>query len=234
MTESPSSPAPTDPTMPVPPPPSDPLAFPTLGETSGTEGTDTAPTEVVPVTPAVDLPAPVAPAEAAATPASPASPPADQTTAYPTTPPPYPSTPPSLQGGPTAYSTGAPVTPPYQPHPPTMSPDQERSVAMIAHGGTLAATILSGGALGFVCALVMYLVFKDRGPFARNHTANALNVQIVWSLVMLVSLPLMLLLVGFITYPAAVIAVIVLHVIGLLRASNGEFWNPPMTPALVR
>jgi hypothetical protein len=49
-----------------------------------------------------------------------------------------------------------------------MKPSDERTAGMAAHGGTLAATILSSGSLGFVCALVLYLVFRDRGPFVRQ------------------------------------------------------------------
>ena len=45
--------------------------------------------------------------------------------------------------------------------------------------------MLSGGFLGFVAALVMYLVFRDRGPFVRHHSANALNIQIIAGIVML-------------------------------------------------
>ena len=45
-----------------------------------------------------------------------------------------------------------------------MSPTEERTTGMAAHGVALAATVLSGGFLGFVAALVMYLVFRDRGP----------------------------------------------------------------------
>ncbi len=41
-----------------------------------------------------------------------------------------------------------------------MSPTEERTTGMAAHGVALAATVLSGGFLGFVAALVMYLVFR--------------------------------------------------------------------------
>ena len=51
----------------------------------------------------------------------------------------------------------------------------------------LGATVLSGGFLGFVAALVMYLIYRDRGPFVRAHSANALNIQIIAGIVMLIS-----------------------------------------------
>jgi len=94
--------------------------------------------------------------------------------------------------------------------------------------------VLSAGLLGFVGSLVIYLIYKDRGPFVRQHAANSLNVQILTGVVLLVSLPLMLILVGFVTYAVALVVAFVLHVVGALKASNGEWWNPPLTPRFVR
>ena len=64
-----------------------------------------------------------------------------------------------------------------------MSPSEERTTGMLAHGVALGATVLSGGFLGFVAALVMYLIYRDRGPFVRRHSANALNIQIIAGIV---------------------------------------------------
>jgi uncharacterized Tic20 family protein len=127
-----------------------------------------------------------------------------------------------------------PTAPGYALAPAPMKPSDERTAGMAAHGVTLAATILSSGFLGFVCALVMYLVFRDRGPFVRSHAANALNVQIMAGIVMLISLPLMLVLVGFLTFGAAVIWAIVMHIIGAVKANNGEWWSPALTPQFVK
>ena len=115
-----------------------------------------------------------------------------------------------------------------------MSPTEERTTGMAAHGVALAATVLSGGFLGFVAALVMYLVFRDRGPFVRHHSANALNVQIIAGIVMLISLPLMLVLIGFVTFAAAWIFAVIVHIIGMVKANNGEWYNPPLTPQFVK
>ena len=105
---------------------------------------------------------------------------------------------------------------------------------MAAHGVALGATVLSGGFLGFVAALVMYLVFRDRGPFVRHHSANALNVQIIAGIVMLISLPLMLVLIGFVTFAAAWVFAVIVHIIGMVKANNGEWYNPPLTPQFVK
>ncbi|WP_257957138.1 DUF4870 domain-containing protein [Nocardioides sp. B-3] len=80
----------------------------------------------------------------------------------------------------------------------------------------------------------MYLIYRDRGPFVRAHAANSLNVQIITGIILLISFPLMLLLIGFVTYPLALVFAFVLHVIGAMKANNGEWWNPPMTPRFVK
>ena len=115
-----------------------------------------------------------------------------------------------------------------------MKPSDERTTGMAAHLVALGATVLSSGFLGFVCALVMYLVFRDRGPFVRAHAANALNIQILAGIVMLVSLPLMLLLVGFLTFGAAVLWAVIMHIIGAVKANSGEWWDPPLSPRFVK
>ncbi len=115
-----------------------------------------------------------------------------------------------------------------------LSPTQERTMGAVAHGAPLVAMVLSAGLLGFVGSLVIYLMYKDRGPFVRAHAANSLNVQIMTGIVLLISLPLMLVLIGFVTYPLALVFAFVLHVLGAVKAHNGEWWNPPMTPKFVK
>lgn len=194
--------------------------------------------------PTVADPTLVVPAEASATPAVPPPPPPPAASAetdvlpesVPSTPvPPAAAYPPPPAGAypPPAQGYAAPPVA-YAPQAAPMTPEQERNVGMLSHGIAAATTFFSAGTLGFVAALVMYIIFKDRGPFARAHTANSLNVQIMAGLVMLISIPLMFVLVGFVSYFIAWAAACVIHVVGAIKASNGEFWQPPMTPAFVR
>jgi uncharacterized Tic20 family protein len=115
-----------------------------------------------------------------------------------------------------------------------VSPSQERTLGTLAHAVPLIAMVASAGLLGFVGSLVIYLMYKDRGPFVRAHAANSLNVQITAAIVMVVSVPLMFVLVGFVTYGLALVVAFVLHLLGAMRANRGEWWNPPLTPRFVR
>jgi uncharacterized Tic20 family protein len=127
--------------------------------------------------------------------------------------------------------TGVPMTEYAGPAAP--SPSEERTMGTLAHAIPLVAMVVSAGILGFVASLVLYLVYKDRGPFARANVANSLNVQITTGIVLLVSIPLMLVLVGFLTWGIALVIAFVLHLLGALKAHRGEWWRPPLTLHLV-
>ena len=73
------------------------------------------------------------------------------------------------------FSNDRPVHDPYAAAPQPLTPTEERTWATIGHVVPLAATVLSAGTLGFVGSLVVYLLYKDRGPFVRAHTANSVS-----------------------------------------------------------
>jgi uncharacterized Tic20 family protein len=117
--------------------------------------------------------------------------------------------------------------------PGVLDPAQQRQWGMLSHLIPLIAMVLSAGTLGFVGSLVIYVMYKERGDFVRQHAANSLNIQIITGIFLLVSFPLMLVLVGFVTYFVALAFAFVLHVIGALRANEGQLWSPPFTPRFV-
>ena len=136
------------------------------------------------------------------------------------------------------YDRGA-----YRPTPTTMSPQDERTWGAISHAGAVVAMICSAGFLGFLASIAVYVIHKDRGPFVRAHAANSLNVQIsmfIWlvvAAVLYVVLGVVTLGIGFVVFlPVFLVPPVVagiLHVIGAVKAYNGEWWNPPFTPRFV-
>ncbi|KRE95768.1 hypothetical protein ASG76_05385 [Nocardioides sp. Soil774] len=125
-----------------------------------------------------------------------------------------------------------------------MSPQDERTWGAISHAGAVVAMICSAGFLGFLASLAVYVIHKDRGPFVRAHAANSLNVQIsmfIWlvvATVLYVILGIVTLGVGFFVFlPVFLVPLVfagILHVIGAVKAFNGEWWDPPLTPSFVR
>ncbi|EKA62019.1 DUF4870 domain-containing protein [Janibacter hoylei] len=133
--------------------------------------------------------------------------------------------------------TEHPQTPPQQGAPYTpqpLSPTEERNLGLIAHLVPAVLLPLSAGTLGFLGSLVIYLMYKDRGPFVRQHAANSLNVQIITAILLLASTVLMIVFIGFLTYGLVIVVATVIHVIGAVKANNGEWWTPPLTPQLVK
>ncbi len=132
----------------------------------------------------------------------------------------------------------------HQGRPSTMSAEDERTWGAISHAGAVVAMICSAGFLGFLASIAVYVIHKDRGPFVRAHAANSINVQItmfIWLLVLgILTIPIALLTLGLglvVMLPALAAAFVVagvLHVIGAVKAYNGEWWNPPLTPRFVR
>ncbi|MDO5504547.1 MAG: DUF4870 domain-containing protein [Actinomycetia bacterium] len=125
---------------------------------------------------------------------------------------------------PTSYQ--APGSP--APHGGRLTSD-ERNLGTIAHVTPLVLMVLSTGLAGFLGSLIVYFYAKDKGPAARRYAAGALNVQIVISLL---SAAAWIFTFGLLV-PVVVIVGMVIHVIGAMRAHNGEVFNPPMTPRFV-
>jgi uncharacterized Tic20 family protein len=110
---------------------------------------------------------------------------------------------------------------------PELTPEQERTWAMTTHVIAGAAMILSAGTLGFVAALVIYLIYKDRGPFVRQHAADAMNIQLNALLWAVAGFVLALILIGFAILAVVPIVATILHAIGAIKAYNGEeHWSP--------
>lgn len=122
-----------------------------------------------------------------------------------------------------------------------LTPEQERTWATVTHAVAGAAMILSAGTLGFVVALVVYLVYKDKGQFVRQHAADAVNIQLnslMWAIILgVVGAILAIVLVGFLFWAmigAIPVIALVLHVIGAVKANQGEIHWSPLTIRFVR
>ena len=191
---------------------------------------------------------PTRPADEPTAPSSPPPPPPPGASTPP--PPPDVSAPQTPPPPPPPGAGSAPYPPPgaaSQPYPPQgaagyggtstaapLSQQEEKTWAMLSHGITLGATVLSSGLLGIVAAIVFYVMYKDRGPYVRAQTAAALNIQITTVIGAVISFILMFVLIGFVTIFLVGIYALVMHIIGIVKANNGEWWTPPFTPTFVR
>ena len=115
-------------------------------------------------------------------------------------------------------ATPPPATPYQQPN--QLSPADEKLWATLIH---------VGGIIGFLPALIGYIVLKDRGPFIRAHSATALNFQITVAIAGVVGLALSWLGIGVLILTAIWILNIVFSIIAAVAANKGEWYTYPLT-----
>lgn len=128
--------------------------------------------------------------------------------------------------------------PPYNPQAPVysgaqpshqavpMSAEDQRKWAIAANLSPFLAAFF---ALSFLGPLIMYIVLKDRGTFIRHHTAEALNFQLTMWIGLLVSFVLMLVVIGFFSFAAIGLAMLVCHILGAVAANDGREYRYPFT-----
>lgn len=128
----------------------------------------------------------------------------------------------------------------YQPGPAApLNPELERQLVCAAHWSPIASVLLGG--LTFFGPLIVLLIGGGRSRAVRDHAIDALNFQItVWLAtlaVVLISIPLMILLVGFVTIWLAAlipIAALVVHGVAAVKVATGESYRYPMTLQLIK
>lgn len=108
---------------------------------------------------------------------------------------------------------------------------------MVAHVGVFVAAWF---AMGFLCPLVIWLVFRNRSEFVRRHALESLNFQL--SLLIYTAVAVVLILITFglgvlIVIPLVVIgaiAALVVIILATMAASSGNEYRYPLTIRLVR
>ena len=128
-----------------------------------------------------------------------------------------------------------------QPHPSGLS-GELRGWSIGAHLGGLVVGVSTAAVFGFVGPLLVWLFKRDEHPFTDHHTKEALNFQLTVLLVLVLSVVLAIpaIIVGVITFGIglvllgilavlALVAWIVLPIIGAVKASNGEGYRYPLT-----
>ncbi|MCR2783317.1 MULTISPECIES: DUF4870 domain-containing protein [unclassified Microbacterium] len=113
---------------------------------------------------------------------------------------------------------------PYGPMP--MSPADEKMWATLVHIG--------GVFFGFLPALIGYLILRDRGPFVRAHTAQALNFQLTVLIGLVAGGILVFLLIGVLVLIVVAVLDVVYSIIAGVKAGQGQWYRYPMTIQFVR
>jgi len=95
-------------------------------------------------------------------------------------------------------------------------------------------THVGGILFHWVAPLIAYLVLKDRGPFVRWHTRQALNFQLTLLIAYVVGIVLFIVFVGIFVVLAAAILNIVFGILAAMAANRGEFYRYPIAIEFIR
>jgi uncharacterized Tic20 family protein len=113
--------------------------------------------------------------------------------------------------------------------PPPLRPDEERTWSVLTHVIAGGLNLITGGLFaGLIGAIVIYVAYKDRGPFIRQHATTTLNVQITLIIVEIIGWILSIIIVGFFILAAAWVLNIVFSILGALAANRGEPYTYPL------
>jgi uncharacterized Tic20 family protein len=109
--------------------------------------------------------------------------------------------------------------------------DEERTWGILAHAGGFAGLAVPFG--NVVAPLVVWLVKRDESRFVDENGIRALNFQLTWSVILLVTALSVLVGVGLVLFPLAMLAWLILTVVGTVRATDDEVYDYPLTIGFV-
>jgi uncharacterized protein len=124
--------------------------------------------------------------------------------------------------------------PPLQPPPSNPAPSSTQTWEVLCHVAAAAGFVIPFG--NIIGPLVVWLAKRDQSAGVDAHGREVLNFQISWTiygiLLAIVGFILSIILVGFLFFLVigiGAIAMLILTIIGTIKASNGELYRYPLT-----
>ncbi|AJM77500.1 DUF4870 domain-containing protein [Rathayibacter toxicus] len=111
--------------------------------------------------------------------------------------------------------------PPYETQAPPLNPADEKTWAVVTH--------VLGIFFSFLPSLIVFLVFKGRGPFLEAHAKTALNFQLTTLIAYAAGTILAFVLIGFVVFIVVPILVLIFSIIAAVKASAGEYYKYPLS-----
>ncbi|WP_203900635.1 DUF4870 domain-containing protein [Virgisporangium aliadipatigenens] len=115
------------------------------------------------------------------------------------------------------------------------TPD-EKNMIMVAHWGGVAGVLIGGALFGWVGPLIAYLAKGNTSPLVRAHALATLNFHITWVGINAIAWVITICTLFFAS-PLLIltgIACLVISIIGAVKATNGEYWNYPLTIPIIK
>jgi uncharacterized protein len=130
----------------------------------------------------------------------------------------------SSEPSPPPVPQSAPAAPPQLPPVPAAG-----SAVISSDDKTMGVLMHVLGLVGFpiIGPLVIWLIKKDQSPYLDAQGREVLNFGVSMFIYSLVCMMLVFVIIGFLLIPIFGIAALVLSILGLIKASNGEVYRYP-------
>lgn len=87
---------------------------------------------------------------------------------------------------------------------------------------------------GFIGPLILWLLKKEQSSFINDQGKEILNWMITVILIIIISIPLMFIIIGFITYFGAIICHLIFTIMGAIKSSKGIAYRYPFALRLLK
>jgi hypothetical protein len=132
--------------------------------------------------------------------------------------------------------------PPPPPPPPGVGPtppagyanNDEKTWALLSHFGGAGGMLILSAVGGWIAPLIALIAKGNESPTIRAHAVNALNFQLTWSIVGLISYVTCLIVIGFVLVPIVIAIGVIFGIIGGVRANDGQLYQYPLTIKMVK
>ena len=105
---------------------------------------------------------------------------------------------------------------------------------LVAHLGGAAGAFLGGGCAGWIAPLISLLARGDRSPAVRAESVNALNFQLLWSIIAVIGYATICIGIGVAITLIAWLLGTVVGVIAGVKAANNEYFRYPLSGRFLR
>lgn len=91
-----------------------------------------------------------------------------------------------------------------------------------------------GGIVGFIPALIIWLVFKDRGEFTNRMAKEALNFQLTMLIAYVAGTILSIIFIGALISLAAWVLSVIFSILAFVKVKDGEDYRYPLTIRMIK
>lgn len=110
--------------------------------------------------------------------------------------------------------------------------NEERTWGMMAHIGPILVSLVSS--MGWVVALILYLVYKDKSKFVAFHALQSLYFHLFLFVVAMIGVVTICIGIGVVILALLGVTGLIFAIIAGINANNGELYEYPVVGQMAR